>query len=199
MIRNYWSMKKVSPLLFAFLILAASCQNNYSPKPRGYFRIDLPEREYQVFDTNYPFTFEYPVYAEIQTKGPNLSNPYWFNLHYPNFDGTIYFSYKQVKGNLATLINDSHEFVGKHLSKASAVDERLVMDREAEKFGLIFEIDGAETASPYQFFLTDSVNHFVRGALYFNNRPNNDSLRPVISFVEEDIEHFIRTFNWKEQ
>lgn len=192
-------MIKISPLFFALLILTAACQNNYSPKPRGYFRIDLPEHEYQEFDTTFPFTFEYPVYAKIQTDGPNLRKPFWFNLHYPRIDGTVYFSYKKVNGNLATLINDSHEFVGKHLSKASAVDERVIMDRQARKFGLIFEIDGVETASPYQFLITDSVDHFLRGALYFNTRPNNDSLKPVIDFVEKDIEHFIRTFNWKEQ
>lgn len=185
-------------LIIISFVMLMSCQNDTSPKPRGYFRIDLPEHQYKEFDTTFPFTFEYPVYTEVQTKGPNLQRPYWFNLYYPGFDGTVYFSFKPVKNNLSQLINDSHEFVGKHLSKASAVDERMIEDREAQKFGLIFEIDGAETASPYQFFITDSTDKFLRGALYFNNRPNNDSLAPVITFVKQDMEHFIRTFQWKD-
>jgi gliding motility-associated lipoprotein GldD len=181
----------------AFLMMAG-CENSPSPKPRGYFRIDLPQHTYQQFDTTYPFGFEYPVYTEIQTQGANIREPYWFNVHYPDFDGTVYFSYKPIKNNLARLVDDSHEFVGKHMAKASAVDELVIIDDKEDKYGLIFEIEGSETASPYQFYLTDSTRHFLRGALYFNNKPNNDSLAPVINFVQEDMEHLIRTFYWKE-
>jgi len=175
-----------------------SCNNNdYTPKPRGYFRIDLPEHQYQSFDTTFPFAFEYPVYARIRTKGPDLNKKYWFNMSYPDYNGTVYFSYKSVNNNLGQLINDSHEFVDKHIPKASAIDERIITDRKRNVFGISWEISGSGAASPYQFILTDSTSHFLRGALYFRNEPNNDSLAPVINFVKKDIHHLMNTLKWK--
>ncbi|MGM0566061.1 MAG: gliding motility lipoprotein GldD [Bacteroidota bacterium] len=199
MIKVCLQKKKIISLLavgFLFMMLMTGCGSDPSPKPRGYFRIDMPEQEYRDFDTT-KYRFEYPVHAELQTEGPDIQEPYWFNIHYPDFSGTVYFSYKRVDDNLATLIDDSYEFVSKHMTMASAVDERVVLDRSKDKYGLIFEIEGAETASPYQFFLTDSTANFLRGALYFHNKPNNDSLAPVIDYVKEDMEHFIKTFRWK--
>ena len=60
----------------------------------------------------------------------------------------------------------------------------------------MYEIEG-NAASAYQFHLTDSTNHFVRGSLYFNNIPNQDSIQPVLEFVKEDITHLFETFVWK--
>jgi len=192
-------MNKVIPSKFLILLLGflAACGNNdYAPKPRGYYRIDLPEHKYQKFDTTFPFTFEYPVYSEIQSQG--MKNKYWFNLRYPEYNGTIYFSYKPVNDSLGRLINDSHEFVDKHIPKASAIDEKILTDRNRDVYGIIWEISGSGTASPYQFILTDSTTHFLRGALYFRNKPNNDSLAPVINFVRKDMQHLMRTLEWKE-
>lgn len=193
-------MNRIIPisLVIGFTIMLFSCGNNdYTPKPRGYFRIDMPEHEYEKFDSTFPYTFEYPVYTIIRTQGPNLRKKYWFNLVYPDYNGTVYFSYKPVNNDLGRLINDSHEFVDKHIPKASAIDEHIITNREKDVFGIIWEINGAGAASPYQFFLTDSANHFLRGALYFRNVPNNDSLAPVIDFVQNDMNHLIRTFRWK--
>jgi gliding motility-associated lipoprotein GldD len=86
----------------------------------------------------------------------------------------------------------------KHIPKADAIYDSLVVDRERNMFGLIYELEGSGAASPYQFFLTDSVSHFLRGALYFNTVPNNDSLEPVIDFLISDINYLIKTLEWKE-
>lgn len=185
--------------VFVLLSLIACSNNDYTPKPRGYFRIDLPDHQYRSFDTTFPFTFEYPVYTRIRTKGPDLNKKYWFNITYPDYNGTVYFSYKTVNSNLGELINDSHEFVDKHIPKASAIDERIIADRKREVFGISWEISGSGAASPYQFILTDSTTHFLRGALYFRNKPNNDSLAPVINFVKEDMHHFMNTLKWKDK
>jgi len=118
-------------------------------------------------------------------------------MSYPDYNGTVYFSYKSVNNNLGQLINDSHEFVDKHIPKASAIDERIITDRKRNVFGISWEISGSGAASPYQFILTDSTSHFLRGALYFRNEPNNDSLAPVINFVKKDIHHLMNTLKWK--
>lgn len=194
-------MKKVLPikLLLPFLIIMGACSNNdYTPKPRGYHRIDLPDHKYQKFDTTFPFSFEYPEYTDIRAEGPDLKKKYWFNIRYPDYNGTVYFSYKSLEDNLGELINDSHEFVDKHIPKASGIEERVITDRNRDVFGITWEISGAGAASPYQFFITDSTQHFLRGALYFRHKPNNDSLAPVIEHVKKDMHHLIKTIKWKE-
>jgi hypothetical protein len=62
---------------------------------------------------------------------------------------------------------------------------------------MIYFIEGSGAASPCQFFLTDSSTHFVRGALYFDFQPNNDSLAPVIKLIENDIRELVGTLKWE--
>ncbi|PIV58809.1 MAG: gliding motility lipoprotein GldD, partial [Bacteroidetes bacterium CG02_land_8_20_14_3_00_31_25] len=52
-------------------------------------------------------------------------------------------------------------------------------------------------ASNIQFYVTDSIRHFVRGALYFETKPNKDSLAPIINFIEQDVTHLVETLRWK--
>jgi len=186
------------PLVIALLILFYSCNQDYTPKPRGYFRIDLPDKEYTLFDTTYPYIFEYPVYANISPHQTVEGEKYWIDIEFPDFNGNIHVSYKQVDNNLVIYLEDAREFVVKHIPKASSIEDQLILDRERNVFGLSYNIKGSGTASPFQFFLTDSSNHFVRGALYFETSPNNDSLAPVIEFLKDDIEHLIETFRWKD-
>lgn len=186
------------PIALAFAFFLSGCGNTPMPKPRGYFRIDLPEKNYRTFDTTFPYTFEYPVYARTSPDANAKDEPYWINIDYPQFKGRVHISYKNVKGNLATYTEDAHELVMKHIPKASAINEIRIDNDEADVHGLIYDIKGSGAASVYQFFLTDSTRHFVRGALYFSVLPNNDSLAPVIDFVKGDIQHMLETFRWKE-
>ena len=87
--------------------------------------------------------------------------------------------------------------VMKHIPKASSIENKIYENPEKRIYGLTYTIAGVDAASPYQFYLTDSTKHFIRGALYFNTIPNNDSLAPVIEFLKEDINHLIETFEWK--
>jgi gliding motility-associated lipoprotein GldD len=179
------------------LIIAYSCQDRYVPKPRGYYRIDLPPKEYRSFDTTFPFTFEYPVYSKIYPDSSRMAEPYWFNIYYLPFHAQLHISYKPIKNNLAQYLDDAHTLVNKHIPKANAITQREFVDPTEKVFGLVYEIRGSDAASTYQFYLTDSTTHFVRGALYFDLVPNNDSLSPVIDFLKKDIEHMVMTFRWK--
>jgi len=189
--------KRVPIVLFLFLLIFASCTETYTPKPRGYFRIDLPVHEYIIFDTTFPYSFEYPVYAVLGPDPFSPDEPYWLNIDFPEQKGRIHLSYKKVKNNLKEYMEDSREFVIKHIPKASAINDSLILDRERNLYGLVYQIEGMGAASPCQFFVTDSTDHFVRGALYFDVVPNNDSLAPVINFLRKDIEHLLSTFRWK--
>ncbi|MBN1927645.1 MAG: gliding motility lipoprotein GldD [Prolixibacteraceae bacterium] len=183
-------------IIFSIFLLCGSCKEKYTPKPRGYFRIDFPEKNYQFFHNNYPFSFEYPVYAETCPDKSVGSEPYWMNILFEANNATIHLSYKAINNNLATLTEDSHELVYKHAIKASAINEKIYSNPRSNVYGTLYEIKG-NAASPFQFHLTDSVNHFLRGSFYFNEQPNYDSLYPVIDFLKEDIIHLVETFSWK--
>ena len=181
------------------LVIAFSCdrQPNPLPKPRGYFRIDLPEKAYVKVDTIEKYSFECPEYAYIthDRYSPNEKN--WVNIEMPLFKGSIHLTHKPVDGNLADYLEDVHTMVTKHLQKANGVRDSLIFNEEHNVYGLFIEMDGKGVATPMQFYLTDSTRNFVRGALYFNFKPDNDSMQPVINFIREDIDHLINTFEWK--
>ena len=52
-------------------------------------------------------------------------------------------------------------------------------------------------ASPIQFYVTDSTRHFINGSVYFNVKPNYDSILPAVNYLEKDIKTFIGTLKWK--
>ena len=180
-------------------VIAISCDDNdnYLPKPRGYFRIDLPEKAYTRVDTIEKYSFECPQYALVTPDpySPNEKN--WINIEMPPFKGSIHLTHKPVNNNLSDYLEDVHTMVTKHLQKANGVRDSLIVNDEHHVYGMFIEMDGKGVATPMQFYLTDSTRNFVRGALYFNFQPNNDSMQPVINFIREDIDHMINTFEWK--
>ena len=189
-------------MLFLGLILASCQEPIYTPKPRSYPRVDYPKKAYQSSDTNScPFTFEYPVYCEIEQNKQFFEeappSDCWFDVFYPNFDGRIHFTYYPLEGShdLERLRNDAFKLADWHNKRANYIDE-VVIQKDNGVSGIAFDIDGP-SASPYQFFLTDGRQHFVRGALYFNTEVRADSLAPIIDFVEEDIIYLLETFEWK--
>jgi gliding motility-associated lipoprotein GldD len=181
------------------LIVQISCEHIYQPKPAGYFRIALPKKTYKVFDSTYPYIFEYPEYSKIVSDNEPGAEPYWINLEFRNFKGTLHISYKPLRNNLKTYLEDSRTLAMKHITKANSIEEKKVENRNEKVSGLIYNITGTGAASTYQFYLTDSTKHFLRGALYFNFKPNNDSIEPVIEFIKEDIDHLIESLRWKDK
>ena len=192
---------KICILLAALVIacIAVSCdrQSSYLPKPRGYFRIDLPEKAYTRVDTIERYSFECPQYAIITHDPYSPEEKNWVNVEMPQFKGSIHLTHKNVKDNLGEYLEDVHTMVTKHLQKANGVRDSLIVNEEHQVYGLLIEMDGKGVATPMQFYLTDSTKNFVRGALYFNFKPDNDSMQPVINFIREDIDHLIETFEWK--
>lgn len=182
----------------AILLTAMGCgrQQKPTPKPRGYFRIDLPEREYQSLEIDCPYSFEYPKYSQIIQDPGKTGKPCWINIHFPEFNGDIHISYKQVKGNLKTYTEDARKLAYKHTVKAEAIAEQAYRDTQRNVYGIFYDLKG-NVASPAQFYLTDSSRHFIRGSLYFRTEPNQDSLDPVIRFVKKDMRRLMETLEWK--
>jgi len=183
-------------IFLLLLLLVTACQPSSTPKPRGFVRIDFPAREYVLFDSVCPYTFEYPSYGKIKPDTDYITEPCWININFPDFNGTIHISYKDVNQNLNEFIEDSRELTYKHTIKADAIQETVYTNPELEVHGILYDIKG-NAASSIQFYLTDSNEHFLRGSLYFNVQPDKDSLAPVISFFREDIIHMVESFAWK--
>ena len=186
-------------LLFTSLLILQSCDEDdeiYSPKPKGYCRIEFPEKTYRTYDSLCPYAFEIPLYSRMVQDKHLGAEPCWLNLEFPRFKATVHLSYKAVNNNIASYLEDSHSFANRHQIKATGLDEVVIMRDSARVYGLVFDIAG-NTASSLQFYLTDSTQHFLRGALYFNSNPNIDSLKIVIDFLKKDVMHLISTTRWK--
>lgn len=192
-------------LFFGVLILMAACNSEpaFTPKPRAYPRVIYPEKAYQQFDADFcNFTFEYPVYAEIERDTVFFDekpvHPCWFNVYIPAFGSRLHCSYYEIgKGkSLERLKQDAFEMVDFHNKKANYIEE-LRIENPNKVSGFAFMLDGP-AASPMQFYLTDSTTHFLRGALYFNTQVNTDSLAPVYEFVKADVMKMIESFQWNQ-
>ncbi len=181
-----------------FVVVMSSCDNKHpQPRPRGFFRIDLPEKEYVTLDTMQHYSFQYPRYSYITHDIHSPNEKDWVNVEFPRFKSTVHISYKPVNNNLEIYLEDSHTLITKHISKAMGIRASVIINNSKNDYGMMYFIEGEGVASPVQFYLTDSTQHFLRGSLYFNITPNNDSLRPVIDFITDDIRHLINTMEWK--
>lgn len=196
------SLRAVTATVCGLCIVLFACNSSYTPKPRGYYSINLPEKKYQVFNQEgYPYSFEFPVYAQVVKDstffGEATENPWWINIDFPQFRGRIYVSYKEIaKNNFDTLVKHSFELTGKHTSKAYSIEDTAIATANGVH-GVFFTV-GGDVATASQFFLSDSTKHFLRGALYFDATPNADSLGIVNSFLLEDMRHLINTFKWRD-
>jgi gliding motility-associated lipoprotein GldD len=196
-------MNKAILVFAVFCILMSACEQEYTPKQRGYYRITLPTRTAaQVYENaDCPFTFEFPSYASLYKDTVFLDtvpdNPCWMNIELGELNGTIFLSYKSMrnKNDLAKLIEDAHSLSYKHTIKAEYINP-LFIHPKPDVYGLYYDV-GGNAASNVQFFITDSNHHFIRGALYFRNTPNVDSIGPVLNYVKQDIAHIINTLSWK--
>ena len=186
-----------------FFLLLAGCNEHYTPKPRGFFRIDFPDKTYSVIKGDYPYSFDVPDYSVIEKDNKNPDEPNWINIAVPANKAELHISFYNLKSKakpprqmLYELMEETRSLAYKHTIKADAIDEKIFVNPKAKVYGTIYNIKG-NAASPMQFFLTDSTTHFLRGALYIREVPNADSLRPVIDFLEPDIIRLIETTNWK--
>lgn len=183
-----------------FSVSMFSCNSSYTVRQKGYFKIDLPEHEYRVFNTpGYPYSFEYPVYSNVVQDTSFFEdrpeNPYWINIEFPSLNGKIYISYKEIKKNqFDKLVDDAFKLTYKHSTRATGIRDSLMRTPNGIS-GIFFKV-GGNAATAKQFFVTDSTNHFLRGALYFDATPNADSLGIVNDFLEKDMKHLINTLHW---
>lgn len=191
------------PLFLPVLLLAGMLTGcgggDFTPKPTAYLRIDLPTKHYIICDTAaLPFRFERAADCEVVWKN-SKRNETWVDLYYPRLRGVVYLSYKDINGiqDLRAQIDTSYKFLSMHYDHSSGIDERQYVDPGRRVYATTNRLQGTHVASTYQFWVTDSSRHFLRGSLYLDYTPNNDSLAPVIEYLQADINHLIETLQWR--
>lgn len=189
------SLKRIYWILI--LLLIGSCGGDYLPRPTGYNRIDLPTHNFEVLEGKYPYRFDTPVAAAIEQDSFNLDQKDWINLNYQNFGAKVHLTYLPLGskgGDVKMVLNDAINLTAKHQIKAYGIEESVFLTPKGYT-GVVAELSG-EVPTQFQFFVTDSTNHFLRGALYFDTAMKNDSLAPVIEHVKVDMMHLINTLEF---
>lgn len=183
--------------LFLLCFALLSCTPDYLPKPKGYNRIDLPPAEYFTLPDSFPYQFEYSRHAQILPDSSWIAEPYWINIFYPYMDANIQITYKPVTDSIIReYLSDSYRLTSQHNIKAYAIDESI-LELPNGMFASFTELEG-EVPTQVQFHVSDSVDHFLRGALYFKTATKNDSLAPVINYLKKDIIQLLMTLEWRE-
>ena len=192
----------VNKLSFLAVVLAflTSCSSapDFTPKPKGYNRIDLPPHRYQVLAPGHPYSFEYSKQAVIKRDSSSIALPHWINVYYPRLHANVQITYMDVQRDRRLynkMMEDARKLTGKHEIKATAIDERILKTPSGMRAS-VFELQG-EVPSQFQFYTTDSTRHFFRGALYFRTATDNDSLAPVIEYVKTDMIRMLNTLKYK--
>ncbi|MFB9055383.1 gliding motility lipoprotein GldD [Mariniflexile ostreae] len=186
--------------LMALALLLMSCDENYVPKPKGYLRLEYPEAQYVQTDMDVPFTFETNTVGAYLTskKQAGTTESYAINIEHPLLKGTIFLTYKAIgnsKDNLLAFLKDAQSLPQKHMIKADGILEERYENREHNVYGMFYEV-GGDAASQSQFYITDSINHFLTGSLYFYAKPNYDSILPAANYLKKDIKHIMETIKW---
>ena len=190
-------MKKL--LFFIPIMLCLSCGSEPTPKPRAFLRLDFPQPKYVEVDNSMPFSFEKNELAndikDIKIARDNKS--IGITVNYPALKGTIYLTYKEVTEiNLEPFLLDAQNITQKHTQKADAITEQPYIDKINKVYGMFYEV-GGNAASQSQFYVTDSIKHFVTGSLYFYAKPNYDSILPAANYLKRDIQQIMETIKWK--
>ncbi len=183
--------------IFSIAFFLFSCERDYLPKPLGYNRIELPPQEYRMLPDTLPYSFEYSKHAKLLEDTSSIRGRYWVEIYYPTLKADVHITYKKLNNDrklLKELLNDAYLLTAKHQIKASAINEVITQTPNGYT-AVIAELEG-EVPSQFQFTITDSTTNFMRGALYFNTKVNNDSLQPAIEYMKKEIMQMINTLEW---
>lgn len=195
-------MKKLSIAVLSIIaVLFSGCREDPLPKPKAYLRLEYPNAEYEHTNTDLPFSFERNKQAkDVKSKlVPGATLSYGVDVVYPELKGTIYLTYRKVNQDKELLINylrDAQNFTQKHTIKADEIAEQVYINKERKVYGMFYEV-GGDAASQSQFYVTDSLNHFLTGSLYFYAKPNYDSILPAANYLMKDIRKIMETVEWK--
>lgn len=178
-------------LILITVFLLTSCKDDILPKPKGYLSLSYPKHSYKNLELKRPYSFKVSELAKLKDEKKN-----WLKIEYPKLKASIDITYRSVNSNLKELLTEAEKLVYKHAVKAEEITTKNFEDFDKRVFGSLQEISG-NAASQIQFHLTDSTNHFLKGALFFYTKPNYDSILPAVDYIKKDIMKLVETLEWK--
>ena len=178
---------------FILFALIFSCNSKpIIPKPKSMLNLKFTNPSYIIKKSKCPYSIKINKSSNFVSQ--NKCND---RIIYSNLKGTIYLSYRRINNNFDSLISDAYNMPLKHIGKAFGIPEKVFINRRNKTYGSLFQIVG-DAASQVQFFLTDSLNHFIFGALYFYKKPNYDSVMPAVNYIGNDISKLMESLKWTE-
>jgi gliding motility-associated lipoprotein GldD len=186
-------MKPYAFILCVFMCF--SCDEIHVPKPNAFLSLDYPKATYLKSQLDIPFEFEKNKLAQLNVSKKNNTLE-GIVLRYPTLKASVFINYKKIDNNLEKYISDTRSMTKKHLQVADEISERMYENTQQNLYGMFYDLKG-NVASQSQFYVTDSTQHFISGALYFETKPNYDSILPAINYIQKDLLHFIESLRWK--
>lgn len=190
-------MRNILQLFFllAITFMMSCTEEAAQPKPAAQLALEYESAKYAHFSIE-----DCPYQFEINTKArklkPKVAKPCWVNLYYPPQKATLYITYSAIDENLENYLRDAQKLPLQHTIKADNIQSTSFENKENKTYGSFYEV-GGDAASQAQFYLTDSIDHFVTGSIYFEATPNYDSILPAAAYLKKDIQHLMETFQWK--
>jgi gliding motility-associated lipoprotein GldD len=175
----------------AALFLTTGCKDDVVPKPSAQLRLEYPEAAYVPFENRCPYTFALNEEAIIKEKG--ICN---FTIDYPKMKATVYLTYKPVQADINALLRDAQKLTYEHVIKADDIIEQPFINPKDKVFGMFYQVQG-NAATNAQFYVTDSIKHFITGSVYFYAKPNFDSVMPAANYIKDDMRMIMQTIKWK--
>lgn len=183
--------KKITSLFVLIMgIVLTSCKEETLPKPSAHLRLDYPEASYADFESECPFIFDFNINTKVKSSDCDIT------IHYPKMKATLYLSYKAVEDDLNTLLRDAQKLTYEHVVKADDIIERPFINSDDKVYGMFYQV-GGNAATNTQFYVTDSLQHFITGSVYFYAKPNFDSIMPATSYIKNDVQNLMETLRWK--
>lgn len=185
--------RKLTPIILLTTILFSifSCKKDVLPKPSSQLRLEYPLAEYAHFENACPFTFDINSEAIIKEKSACD-----FTIDYPKMKATIYVTYKPVTNNINVLLRDAQKLTYEHVIKADDILEQPFINSNNKVYGMFYQVNG-NAATNAQFYVTDSIRHFIDCSVYFYAKPNFDSVMPAASYVKNDMQQLMESLRWK--
>ena len=186
-------MRKKSLYFGLFMLIGffMACKEDVLPKPTAQLRLDYQLANYMDFDSPCPFNFDYNIDTKVKVK-----EDCGVTIEYPKMKATVYLTYRRVNNNIDILLKDAQKLTYEHVIKADDIVEMPFINTKDKVYGMFYQV-GGNAASNTQFYLTDSIQHFVTGSVYFYSKPNYDSIMPASSYIKDDMQTLMETMRWK--
>ncbi|MEY4572965.1 MAG: hypothetical protein RLZ10_2226 [Bacteroidota bacterium] len=190
-------IKTIFTILVLFFIFSCT-EEIYIPKPPTHLEVDLPNHSYQAFTDSSRYSFEISKLWSVREKF-NETDSLILYLG-KEIDGDIHFQFSRIDSinTLGKVVNHTFGKVDFHKIRAKQMLDTNFIFRDKRVFGTLFEFIG-NSATNFQFYLTDSTDNFLRSELLIRRTPNYDSLQPTLNYIKKDLIHLINTFEWKKQ